>query len=311
MSRAAETERVKRNAAIKLRIHPTAAQAELIDKTFDCCRWLWNRMLADEQEFYAATGRHFLPTPAGYKREAPFLKEADSLALATVHQNLRRAFQDFFKESRGYPAFKRRNGGREAYTTFCQYFRSGPTVYLTEEGIRLPKLGIVKAVFHRRPLHWWTLKSATVSKSPSGKYFCSLLYEYSEKIQETAPPERVLKLQSSPDHLYTDAGGGAVDFPPWLEAAQEKLARQEARLARMQPGSGNYEAQLRKIRLQREHIANQKRDFVHKESRRIADAWDAVEAEGSKGEGGTGFGMLRECVAYKLARRGKPFSSKP
>ena len=79
----------------------------------------------------------------------------------------------------------------------------------------------------------------------------------------------------------------------------------------MQPGSGNYEAQLRKIRLQREHIANQKRDFVHKESRRIADAWDAVEAEGSKGEDGTGFGMLRECVAYKLARRGKPFSSKP
>ena len=216
MSRAAETERVKRNAAIKLRIHPTAAQAELIDKTFDCCRWLWNRMLADEQEFYAATGRHFLPTPASYKREAPFLKEADSLALATVHQNLRRAFQDFFKESRGYPAFKRRNGGREAYTTFCQYFRSGPTVYLTEEGIRLPKLGIVKAVFHRRPLHWWTLKSATISKSPSGKYFCSLLYEYSEKIRETAPPERVLKLQSSPDHLYTDAGGGAVDFPPWL-----------------------------------------------------------------------------------------------
>ena len=89
-------ERRMQNTTIKVRLLPTAEQAELFDKTFGCCRYLWNRMLADEMRFYAETDAHFLPTPARYKAEAPFLREVDSGALATVHQNLRKAFQHFF-----------------------------------------------------------------------------------------------------------------------------------------------------------------------------------------------------------------------
>ena len=84
------------NTTIKVRLHPTAAQAELLEKTFGCCRYIWNRILSDHEEFYAATDQHFLPTPAKYKKEAPFLKEVDSQALVSVHQNLRGAFQRFF-----------------------------------------------------------------------------------------------------------------------------------------------------------------------------------------------------------------------
>ena len=85
--------RLIRNTTIKVRLYPTPAQAELFEKTFGCCRWLWNQMLADQEKFYAETDVHFLPTPAKYKKGAPFLKEVDSGALATVHQNLRKAFQ--------------------------------------------------------------------------------------------------------------------------------------------------------------------------------------------------------------------------
>ena len=80
---------------VKIRIFPTAEQTALIEKTFGCCRYLWNRMLEDVQEVYAAADVHYIPTPAHYKKEAPFLKEVDSQALCTVHQNLRRAFLDF------------------------------------------------------------------------------------------------------------------------------------------------------------------------------------------------------------------------
>ena len=64
----------KWNTAIKIRLYPSPEQAELMEKTFGCCRWLWNHILADVQEFYAAADLHFIPTPAHYKKEAPFLR---------------------------------------------------------------------------------------------------------------------------------------------------------------------------------------------------------------------------------------------
>ena len=66
---------------IKVRLYPTPEQAELFEKTFGCCRYVWNQMLSDEQLFYNATGKHFIPTPAKYKNGAPFLREVDNQAL--------------------------------------------------------------------------------------------------------------------------------------------------------------------------------------------------------------------------------------
>ena len=63
---------------IKARLYPDAAQAELFEKTFGCCRYIWNRMLADQQRFYIEADAHFIPTPAKYKKEAPFLTEVDN-----------------------------------------------------------------------------------------------------------------------------------------------------------------------------------------------------------------------------------------
>lgn len=312
--------RRKRNTAIKLRVYPTAEQAAQIDKTFDCCRFLWNQMLSDEQEFYAATGEHFIPAPARYKKDFPFLKEADSLALASVHQNLRRAFQKFFDQPGNYryPVFKRRNNACGSYTTYCQYFKSGPTVYLTDEGIRLPKLGILRANFHRKPLHWWTLKSATISKSATGKYFCSILYEFEEEIPEPVIPEKdtTLGVNFSAAHIYVDSEGGAGEIPPHILKSQEKLRAAQRKLSRMERGSKNYEQQLQKVRSLHEHIANQRRDHLHKESRRMADRYDAVcvsdvdlreAARRMKKSVDAGYGELRIQLAYKLERQGKPF----
>ena len=70
---------------IKVRLHPTAEQADLIEKTFGSCRYLWNKMLTDVQVFYAATDLHYVPTPACYKKESPFLNEVDNQALCAVH----------------------------------------------------------------------------------------------------------------------------------------------------------------------------------------------------------------------------------
>lgn len=115
-----------------------------------------------------------------------------------------------------------------------------------------------------------------------------------------------------------DSNGETPDPPHWLRRSEKKLALMQQRLSRMQRGSKNYEAQLQKIRLLHEHIANQRLDFVHKQSRRLADASDAVcvrdcnlqemARELKRGSvNDSGFGMFRSCVKYKLARQGKPF----
>lgn len=312
--------RLTQNTTIKVRLLPTPAQAELFDKTFGCCRYIWNRILADHEEFYAATGAHFLPTPAKYKKEAPFLKEVDSLALATVHQNLRGAFQRFFDqpEQFGYPVFKKKKSCKNSYTTFRS--TQANSLYLTRDGIRMPKLGIVRAVFHRRPLHWWTLKSATISKTPTGKYFCALTFEYTTKEPEPALPtvETTVGLQYSVSHFYTDSDGCTPAPPHWLGRSKRKLANMQRRLSRMERGSKNYQQQLQKIRLLHEHIANQRKDFLHKESRRIANDWDAVCVRDLDLQGASqalklgsvmdsGFGMFRLYLEYKLRKQGKAY----
>ena len=168
-----------RYTTIKVRLYPTPEQAELFEKTFGCCRYIWNRMLSDQQRFYLETGAHFIPTPAKYKAEAPFLKEVDNQALIQEHNKLSQAFRVFFKnpETFGYPRFKRKKDDRDSFTACNHVFESGPTIYITKGGIRMTKAGIVKAVFPRRPRNGWKLRRVTVEKTKTGKYYGCILYE--------------------------------------------------------------------------------------------------------------------------------------
>ncbi len=304
---------------IKVRLHPSPEQAEQMEKTFGCCRYLWNKMLADVQEFYAATDLQYIPTPAHYKKEAPFLKEVDSQALCSVHQNLRKAFLDFFRApgSFGYPRFKTKKARKDSFTVYCREYRTGPSIYLTDAGIQMPKLGLVEAALHRRPLQGWSLVSVTVSKTPSGKYFCAIVFKIPAPQSKPVVPTagKTLGLTYSVNRFYVDSEGSSPQLPE-VARSKEKLARMQRKLSRMERGSQNYEKQLQKIRLQHEHIANQRRDFIHKESRRIANAWDAVCVEEANLVEMSlrqshvldyGFGKFRECLKYKLERQGKAY----
>ncbi len=309
----------KWNTAIKIRLYPSPEQAELMEKTFGCCRWLWNHILADVQEFYAAADLHFIPTPAHYKKEAPFLREVDSQPLCTVHQNLRRAFLDFFRNPGAfqYPQFKTKKSGKDSFTVYCRQYRTGPSIRLLGNGLQMPKLGFIKAAVHRKHLHWWDLRMVTVSRTATGKYFASVIFAYQAKKQEAVEPTQktTLGLNHSISSLYVDSEGRRPEMPSW-KRPQKKLAEMQRKLSRMQKGSRNYQEQQQKIRLLHEHIANQRRDFIHKESRRIANAWDAVcvrdadlndlaqKLKGAKVMA-SGFGMFRDCLRYKLQRQGK------
>ena len=297
---------------IKARLYPTKAQAELFEKTFGCCRYIWNQMLSDQQRFYSETGAHFIPTPAKYKKGAPFLKEVDNQALTQEYNKLSQAFRVFFKhpESFGHPNFKKKKTDRDSFTACNHEFESGPTIYTTRDGIRMTKAGIVKAKLPRRAQAWWKLRRITVSKTRTGKYYCSILYECTVKEPEPVIPtaETTTGLKYSMGHFYVADDGTMADPPRWLKQSQEKLAEIQRKLSRMEPGSKNYGEAVQKYRLIHEHIANQRRDFIHKESRRIANAWNAVCVRADNLEAisdRNGYGQFREMLRYKLERQGK------
>ena len=182
----------------------------------------------------------------------------------------------------------------------------------------MTKAGLVKAKFPRRPRSGWKLTRITVERTKTGKYYGYLLYAcpVHEPTQIQPTEETTIGLKYSLSHFYVMDDGTVADPPRWLRQSQEKLAAIQQKLCRLQPGSRNYQDQVQRYRLLHEHIANQRRDFLHKESRRIANAWDAVcvraddLADGNRAmklSNGLelGFGMFRACLDYKLSRQGK------
>ena len=305
---------------IKIRLYPNQQQEELFQKTFGCCRYIWNRMLADHERFYSETDAHFIPTPAKYKAEAPFLKEVDHQALTQEYNKLFQAFRNFFRNPAafGYPNFKRKKDDRDTFSACNQVCGSSATIYITRDAVRMTKSGLVRAVFPRRPRSGWKLTRITVERTKTGKYYGYLLYTCPVRMPDPVVPtaETTVGLKYSLSHFYVADDGSMADPPRWLQRSHEKLAEIQRRLCRMQPGSRNYQEMVQKYRLLHEHIANQRYDFLHKESRRIANEWDAVCIRGDSlpaisrelKQGSfleVGFGRFRELLRYKLERQGK------
>ena len=130
------------------RAYPTPEQQVLFAKTFGCVRFVWNHMLTDAQQFLNEAGMFFIPTPAKYKKEFPFLKEVDSLALANTQRDLKEARKKHREDpkSHGAPKLKSKHKSKMSYTTNNQETRRKngtikDTIYIVGNLVHLPKVG--------------------------------------------------------------------------------------------------------------------------------------------------------------------------
>ena len=313
------------NKAIKYRLYPTTEQVIMFAKTFGCCRKVYNLMLSDIIESYKSTGKFATVTPAKYKADHPYLKEVDSLALANTQLNLQGAFKNRFSKSRkkknGFPKFKSAKHCRKSYTTNNQH----GTVALTDNSIKLPKIGLVKVVLHRKPDSNWFIKSATISQDSDGKFYVSVLFEYEKPVNTyVADRTNAIGLDYASDGLYVDNNGNVGTNHKYYRESHDKLAKAQRRLSRMygskkqEVKSSNYLKQLRKVNKIHKHIANQRSDNLHKISTEIANQYDVVCVESlnmksmsNKGFGNgkatldNGYGMFLNMLEYKLSDRNK------
>lgn len=314
------------NRAIKYRAYPTTEQSVMFAKTFGCCRKVYNLMLSDKIESYKSIGKFVTVTPAKYKKDYPYLREVDSLALANKQMDLQEAFRNTFSKSRkkknGFPKFKSAKHSRKSYTTNNQ---KGTVAIIDNKCIKLPKIGKVKAVIHRVPDDSWTIKSATVSQESDGKYYISVLFEFENTVNPyVADKTNAIGLDYASDGLYVDSNGNTGTNHKYYRESHNKLAKAQRKLSRMQGSkkhevkSNNYIKQLRKVNKIHRHIANQRLDNLHKISTEIANQYDVVcveslnmKAMSNKGFGNgkatldNGYGMLLSMLEYKLSDRNK------
>lgn len=311
---------LKAQRAYRFRLYPGREQEKLFHRTFGCCRFVYNRMLADKKAMYEETGKTKRLTPAGYKKDFPWLKEVDSLALANVQLHLEAAFARFFEPGKNrYPRFKSKHRSRKSYTTNVV----NGNITLEDGRLRLPKAGPVRIRQHRRIPEGYVLKSVTVSMEPSGKYYASLLYEYPARENQTPGADRedakALGIDFAMRGMAVFSDGSRAEYPGYYRLAQERLARDQRRLSKRKKGSRNYEKQKRRVALRHEKIRNQRKDYLHKLSRDLADRYDVIAVEDidmqamsrslhfGKSVADNSFGAFRTMLAYKLEEQGKSF----
>lgn len=304
------------NKAYKYRLYPNKEQQIMFAKTFGCVRFIYNRMLADKIKHYKETKQKLNNTPAQYKKEFEWLKEVDSLALANAQMNLQTAYNNFFRSPKvGFPKFKSKHKNRNSYTTNNQ----NGSIRIEDDRIKLPKIGLVKIKLHRQILDNQIIKSCTIFKTPSGKYYVSILVEFEyETPKIVLDTDNFIGLDMDMKNLYTDSNGIRAEYPRYYRRMLDKLAKEQRKLSHCKLGSHNRNKQRIKVAKLHEKVANQRKDFLHKLSNQIANDYDGVCIESlnmkamsqclhlGKSVHDNGWGMFTTFLKYKLDWQGKP-----
>ena len=304
----------------KFRIYPNKEQRVLLAKTFGCTRFIWNKMFGDKEEYYKKTKKNLNVTPAMYKEEFPWLKEVDSLSLANVQMQLNQSYTNFSKNKKHFnkPKFKSKHSNKNSYTTNKN--AKFNNIQLLDGYIKLPKLTPIKIKQHRELPDDCKLKSVTVSKSASDKYYASILVEYEKETIYEKDIAKTVGLDMSMTDFVVTSDGEKANHPHWLKKSAKKLARQQRKLSNKVKGSNNYLKQKKRVAIVHEKIANQRKDSIEKASRGFINRFDYIVLEDinlqqmssnlskyklGKSVADLGFGMFRTRLEQKANEEGK------
>ena len=253
----------------KYRIYPNKQQEELIQKTFGCCRFVYNQTLAYRKKKYEKDKESLSKIDCTnwknrfLKQEYQWLKEVDKFALDNAIINMDSAFQKFFKEHTGYPKFKSKHNHYKSYKT--NFTNNNIEVAFENNKIKIPKLKWVKAKVHRKFVG--KIKSATISQVPSGKYFVSILVE-----TEHIPMESTgcaIGFDLGIKDLLITSDGEKKENPKHIRKYEDKLAKEQRKLSHKKKGSKNWDKQRIKIARIHEKIHNTRIDNLHKISHEL------------------------------------------
>lgn len=317
----------------KIRIYPNQEQIQTIENTFNCCRFVWNKLL----EYYNENNE--VCNYGDIVNMNPFLDKdnielkIDRHSISNTKDFFNKAIRKFYKQiknkpiklrkdgrPKGYPHFKSKKHCKNSYTNY-----HGKNIYIDtiSKQIKLPCLGWIKYNPRENHIPNYQIKHVTISKSKTSKYYCSILFEYEDTrigiegrgfIVNPKDKLKVIGLDYSSSSLYIDSNGEEAQYPKYYRNSQKRLRMLNKRLSRKKKGSHGWNATLKKIQILYEHISNQRNNFLHKLSNVITKHYDIICVEDidmkcisqglklGKSTYDNGFGMFRNMLSYKQDR---------
>ncbi|AFY77199.1 transposase, IS605 OrfB family, central region [Pleurocapsa sp. PCC 7327] len=302
--------------AIKVRIYPTSEQSQKLGQIMGAARWWWNYALNLCNETYKETGKGLTQIALNKvlrelkkSEDTAWLGECYSQVLQSTTLNLTKAFKNFFEKRAKYPRFKSYHDKQSAqYPQNCQ---------VIDSGIKVPQVGVVKASIHR--LFEGDLKTVTLTKTPTGKYYASLLFDTKQETPKVVVTGKVIGIDLGvKDFAITHDGSKTSKYnnPRHIKKHEKNLARKQLLLARKKKGSKSRDKAKKLVARVRERISNARRDFLHKLSRKIVDDNQVVVVENlnikgmvrlrslAKAISDVSWGMFVNFLDYKLKDKG-------
>ena len=255
------------NIAFKFRVYPTKEQQILINKTFGCCRFVYNYFLAkrrdawlNNKESINYTQTCAMLTKLKKDEQYMWLKDVDCTSLQNSLKDLDNAYKNFFKKRAKYPRFKLKKVHAQSYRTR----NNSNSICIIGDKIKLPKIGLVCAKIHRNVVG--RILNATISRTATDKYFVSLCVEVDKSaLMHSTNAGGMIGIDVGLSSFYTDSNGRKVDNLRAFKRRARRLKLTQQRLARKKKGSKNYEKQRKKVAKVHEKIANIRKDYTHKQ----------------------------------------------
>ncbi|NEN90781.1 MAG: IS200/IS605 family element transposase accessory protein TnpB [Okeania sp. SIO3H1] len=302
--------------AIKVRIYPNPQQCQKLTQVMGAARWWWNYALNLSNQTYKETGKGLTQIALNQvlpllkkSEETAWLKDCYSQVLQSTTLNLTKAFKNFFDKRAKYPRFKSYHGRQSAqYPQNCQ---------VVENGVKIPQVGVIKASIYR--LFDGQLKTVTITKTPTRKYYASLLFDTELETPEVVVTGKVIGIDLGlKDFCITHNGEKTSKYtnPKHFKKHQKNLARKQAKLARKKKGSKSRQKARKLVARVHERISNARQDFLHKLSRKIVNDNQVVVVENLNVKGmvcnhnlaqaisDVGWGMFINFLDYKLQQKG-------
>ena len=315
----------------RIRLYPNDAQKEQIAVSFGCSRWLWNNMLAMQKErhdnepsapYLSAFSMNYLLKQL--KREYPWLKDEDSIALTGITENLHNAYTRFFSGQSRFPKFKSKKH-EQSYISKCV---NNNIVIIDAHHIRIPKLGSV--YFKTGKLPHGRICSITIRQKASGKYEASVLCEYEEV--DLPKTGKTIGIDVGLKDFAILSDGTKISIPRFDKESEERLCHWQILASRrllsakeaMEKNKDlrltdfkNYQKARRMCAKIYEHVANQRKDYLDKLSTWLVKTYDVIVIEDLKAKGmmhnhhlsraiaNASWNMFADMLAYKCLSYGK------
>lgn len=262
----------------RYRIHPNKDQKVLLEKHLGSCRFVYNKLLNIKKILYEKFRisisefdlNNYLTV---LKNIYPFLKEINSQSLQQASKNLNSAYTRFFKEGAGFPKKKSKKNPLQSFQIPQHYRIEGKKIWI-------PKVGWMKIKLHRDMMQGH-MKTATISRTPTGKYYISIIVENDLEYPEKQDYSHATMIGIDVGNITfaTLSNGEKIDHPKFLKFSLQRLKCLQKRVSRKIIGSNNRRKAVKKLAKIHELISNQRNDFQHKVSKKLISENQAIAVE--------------------------------